>query len=197
MSLTTAAPYLLRDPGFLFWANLLTAEPAHAATGSSYDLDPWPVGFINLGPTDDGNKFNYETKLEPINVAEFLDPVVWATTERNGNISFALANWTLKNLQRAFNGGALSTVSGSGATLSSKLEPPDPGTEIRAMIGWESQDHTVRLVIRQAIQGGAITLENKKAPAKGLIPMQFNFEVPLSGAKPFSFYGAGTARLGS
>lgn len=197
MSLSTAAPLLLRDPGFLFWAPLLTTEPAHTAAGSSYDLDPWPVGWINVGPTDDGSEFNYEIKVESINVAEFLDPVVWATTERNGNIAFALANWTLKNLQRAFNGGGLSTVSGSGATLSSKLEPPDPGTETRAMIGWESQDHTVRLVVRQAIQAGTVKLTNKKAPAKGLIPMQFNFEVPAGGAKPFTFYTAGTARLGS
>lgn len=195
MSLATAAPLLLTDPGFLFWAPLLSAEPTHAAVGSSYDADAWPVAWINLGATDDGSEFNYESKLEAISVAEFLDPIRWATTERNGNIAFAMANWTLQNLKRAFNGGTLTTVSGAGTTLSSKLTPPVPGQEVRAMIGWESLDHTVRIIIYQSIQGGAIKLTNKKAPAKGLIPVQFNFEVPASGT-PFAIYTAGTGRLG-
>lgn len=196
MSLSTATPQLLTDPGFLFTADLLTSEPAHAAAGSSYDLDPWPVGWVSSGATDDGSEFTYESKLEAISVAEFLDPVKWVTTERNGSIAFAMASWTLNNLKRAFNGGTLSTVSGAGATLSSKLIPPAPGQEVRKMIGWESLDHTVRIIIYQAIQGGAIKLTNKKAPAKGLIPVQFNFEVPSSGI-PFAVYTAGTARLGS
>jgi hypothetical protein len=195
MSLATATPLLLTDPGFLFWAPVLSTEPTHAAVGSSYDLDAWPVAWINLGATDDGSEFTSETKLEAVSVAEFLDPVRWVTTERNGNIVFAMANWTLKNLSRAMNGGTVSTVSGAGTTLSSKLIPPVPGQEVRSMIGWESLDHTVRIVMYQTIQGGAVKLTNKKAPAKGLIPVQFNFEVPASGV-PFAVYAAGTGRLG-
>lgn len=196
MSLALAAPTLLTDPGFLLWAPVLSTEPTHAAVGSSYDADAWPVAWVMLGPTDDGSDFTYESKLEAISVAEFLDPIRWSTTERNGNIAFAMANWTLKNLQRALNGGTLTTVSGAGTTLSSKLIPPAPGQETRCMIGWESLDHTVRIIMYQVIQGGAIKLSNKKAPAKGLIPVQFNFEVPASG-NPFAVYAAGTGRLGS
>jgi len=36
----------------------------------------------------------------------------------------------------------------------------------------------------------------KRAPAKTVIPVEFNFEVPTSGI-PFKAYTAGTARVGS
>lgn len=196
MSLTYATPLILTDPGFLFIAALGSTEPTHAAAGSSYDADAWPVAWIASGPTEDGTDLSYESKVEPVRVAELFDPIRYSTTDRTGSIAFMLTNYTLKNLQRAYNGGTISTVSGSGATLSSKLIPPTPGNETRVMVGWESLDHTMRLVVYQAINGGTITSAFKRAPAKALIPFSFNMEIPASGT-PFAVYGAGTGRLGT
>lgn len=196
MPLTYATPLILTDPGYLFWAPLLSTEPAHAALASTYDADTWPVAWIPLGMTEDGSKLSYETKVEPIRCAEAFDPLRYSTTERSGSISFMLANYTLNTVKRVFNGGTLATVSGAGVTLSSSYVLPTPGTEVRAMIGWESLDHTVRVIMYQCINSGTIEQAFQKAPAKALLPCTFNFEIPASG-QPLKYYAAGVARLGT
>jgi surface antigen len=197
MPLTTASPLILTDPGFIFTAVLASAEPTHAAAGSSYDADTWPVAWVNMGATLDGSKFTYQTTVEAIKVAEFFDPIRWSTTDRSGSFGFVLANYTLHNLRRALNAGtgAVATVSGTGATLSSSLTPPAPGQELRTMVGWESLDHTLRFIAYQVINGASVESEFKKAPGVAGIPFELRFEVPASGV-PFKWYGAGTARLG-
>jgi len=194
MPVTLAIPTILKDPGYLLWAPLLSAEPTNTVVGSVF-TDTWPGAWINLGATEDGSKFKYESKVEPIPVAEFFDPIQYSTTERSGSFAFNLAHYTLQNLKRAFNGGTLATVSGSGTTLLSSYIPPAPGAEIRAMIGWESLDATMRIVCYQTLQGGAMETEFKKAPDKAVIPCEFMFEVPTS-TIPYKMYTAGTARVG-
>jgi hypothetical protein len=198
MSLSTPTPLILTDPGFIFTAILSSTLPPFAALTSSYDLDVWPVAWINAGATEDGSKFSYQSKLEAITVAEFFDPIRWSTTERSGSFAFNLADYTLHNLRRALNAGTgnISTVGGSGVTLSSKLTPPAPGAELRTMVGWESLDHTMRFIAYQVINGGTIESAYKKAPSFATIPFELQFEVPASGT-PFNFWGAGTGRLGA
>jgi hypothetical protein len=189
---TTATPVVLTDPGYLFWAPLLSAEPANTVSGSKF-TDAWPGAWLSLGATESGSDFTYETKLAAVSVAEFFDPIKWATTDRQGSFAFALANYTLTNWSRALNGGTLSVVSGSGATQLNSYVPPTPGSEVRAMLGWESLDGTMRIIVYQGVQGGSIKTSFDKAPKYAAIPCQFNFEIPASGF-PFKFYTAGTSR---
>jgi hypothetical protein len=196
MSLSTATPLILTDPGFLFWAPLSSTEPTHAALASTYDADTWPVAWISLGATEEGSTFKYATTVEAVEVAEFFDPIRWSTTKREGSFAFNLANYTLQNVKRVFNGGTIATVSGAGVTLSSSYTPPAPGAEVRAMLGWESLDHTLRLICYQTIQGGEVESAFAKAPSYAVLPCEFKFEVPASGI-PFKMYAAGTARLGT
>lgn len=192
---TIATPAILRDPGYLFWAPLGSAVPAMTVVGSKF-TDAWPVAWIQLGATDKGSKLKYSTKLAPISVAEIFDPIQWATTDRTGTVEFALASYTLANLNRAFNTGTLTTVSGSGTTLLTKLSPPTPGSELRAMIGFESTDGTLRSIAYQTVQGGDLEMDFMRAPDNTVIPCTFNFEVPSSG-NPVDFWAAGVARTGT
>ncbi len=189
---TTATPNILTDPGYLFWAPLGSSEPTNTVAASKF-TDAWPVAWIPLGATEDGSTFSYSSNVEAIHVAEFFDPIKYATTERSGSFAFNLADYTLSNLKRAMNGGTLTVVSGTGATALNSFTPPSPGNEVRAMIGWESLDGTMRIVCYQTLQGGNVEMAFKKAPAIALIPTEFNFEVPSSGT-PFKMYTAGTAR---
>lgn len=189
---TIATPNLLTDPGYLFWAPLGSTAPVNTVAGSLF-TDTWPVAWLGLGATEDGSTFSYESKVEPIRVAELFDPVRYATTERSGSIAFNLADFTLTNLRRALNGGTIITT-GTGATALNEYAPPDPGTEVRAMIGWESRDATVRLVAYQCLNGGTISSAFKKAPDIAVIPFEFNFEIPAGATKPFRVWGAGAAR---
>ena len=197
MPLSQATPLLLREPGFLFHALLASTEPLHTAAGSTYDADPWPAAWIPLGPTQEGSVFSNSQNVEPIRVAELFEAVAYSVTEVTTTLAFALTNYTLHNLRRAMNapGSLVTTVSGTAATLSSKLEPPDPQEIVRCMIGWESLDHTLRLVGRQCINGGELQSTYGRASAAGIATV-WNFERPASG-KAFAFYGAGVDRLGS
>lgn len=192
---TTAVPNILTDPGYLFIAPLSSTVPTNTVSGSVF-TDSWPVDWLSLGATEDGSTFAYSSTVEAVRVAEFFDPISYRTTERGGSIAFNLADWTLTNYQRAINGGvaALAATSGTGATTLGTLEPPEPGSEVRAMIGWESLDNTVRLICHQTIQGGEISSAFQRAPSKALIPCTFQMEVP-SGGKPWTLYSAGEDRL--
>jgi hypothetical protein len=196
MANTTAVPNLLTDPGFIFWAPLGSTLPAGGAAGSVY-TDAWPVAWVNLGATESGSDFDYSVKVAPVTVAEFLDPIKYMTTDRSGSIAFNMADYTLNNLKRAYNGGTLTAVSGTGATLSSTLIPPAVGAEVRAMIGWESLDASVRIIFYQCLNSGSVKQSFNKAPKFATIPCMFQMEIPLGQAFPFKVYAAGTTRLGS
>jgi hypothetical protein len=127
-----------------------------------------------------------------MSVAEFFDPIKYATVSRTGTLSFSLANFSLTNLKRALNGPS-PTVSGATTTTMSTLVLPTPGAEVRSMIGWESSDSTVRVVVHQALSSGTIEMAFQKAPDFASIPFEWNMEVPSSG-QPFSMWTAGVAR---
>lgn len=194
MAPTVAKPNLLIDPGFLWIAPLGTTAPTNTVTAGVFS-DTVAAAWLPLGATTEGSSFTNSVEVEPVEVAEFFDPVMYATTGRSTSLAFALASWTLSNYQRAVNGGvaALTPSGASGAELTT-LEPVDPGNEVRCMLLWESTDSTVRVMIRQAIQGGEVTSDFRKAPDVASIPCTFNVEVPDSG-KPWVIWGAGTGRV--
>jgi hypothetical protein len=182
-----ATPNILTDPGYLFGAPLGTALPTNTVAGGKF-TDTWAAAWVPFGATTEGSTFSYSTNVEAITVAEFFDPIKYATTERSGNIAFNLVDFTLQRYRTALNGGvgALTATSGTGATALYDYEPVDPGSEVRIMIGWESLDNTMRLILRQTIQGGEVSTAFQKAPSIAAIPCTFNMEMPV-GAKPFKF----------
>lgn len=194
---STATPNVISDPGYLFVAPVGTALPTNTVVGSVF-TDAWAAAWVNVGATADGSVFSWQTTVEPVFVAELFDPVKIPVTAASGSMSFALADYTMKNMARALNSGpsAVATVSGTGTTLLSSLEPPDPSAIVRQMIGWESLDATLRFVGRQVINASTIESAFKKAPDLALIPVEFQFERPAA-AKSWIFYSAGTVRVGS
>lgn len=192
---TVANPTILTDAGKLWIAPLATAAPANTVAGGVFTDTP-AAAWIPLGATTEGSTFTYSTTVEPVRVAEFFDPVKYYTTERGGSIAFNLAHWSLSNYRRALNGGiaALVPTGTAGAELTT-LEPPDPGTEVRSMILWESTDNTVRIMLRQTMQGGEAASAFQKAPSVAAIPCTFNMEIPSGGTKPWVMWAAGTTRV--
>ena len=195
MAHSVAVPVVLTDPGMLWIAPLGTTEPTNTVAGSVFTDDP-AAAFIPLGATAEGSAFNYESTVEPIRVAEFFDPITYETTERSGSIAFALASFTLSNYKRSMNGGvaAIVATSGTGATSLFELEPPEPGEETRCMILWESTDRTMRLLLRQCLQGGAVETSFGRAPDLATIPCTFNLETPVGADKPWIMWAAGVNR---
>lgn len=194
---STLTPNLMIDPGFLWVAPAATAFPAGGGTVSGGVFTDSPsASFYEIGATEAGYTFTYSQSIEAINVAEFYDPVKWRTTSRQGSFAFNMADYTLKNIQRALNGGTLSTVSGSGATLISKWVPPTVGQETRTAMMWQSLDATMRIFMYQTVQVNEIQSAFKKAPDFAVIPCEFRFEIDASG-NIFEVYSAGAVRLGN
>lgn len=161
-------------PGILKIAPLGTAEPVDLATA-------WNVAWVDLGYTDEGSNFVFETTFENVEVAEEYDPVAILQTARQIQINFALAELTADNMKRAFNGG---TVTTAGAIVT--FDPPPAGTFTPVMLGWESTDAKERWVFRRCIQVGTVDIPRRKAPDKAVIPVSFRAMKP-TGVQPFVF----------
>lgn len=188
---TMATPTILTDPGFLYWAPLGSSIPTHTVVGSVF-TDTWPVAWIALGMTEAGSTLTTSLTVEAVEAAESIDPIAYKTTGRAATAEFQLKNFSATNLARALNTAA-SVVSGSGTTLLTKVSPPAPGSEVRAMLGWESLDSSVRWVGYQFINSGDLAIAMQKVPATGNIPFTANFEKP-SATQPFDVWTAGAAR---
>jgi hypothetical protein len=163
-------------PGQLYIAALGTTEPTDLTTAWAAVSANW----VMLGYTDAASEFRYQPATEDVDVAEELDPISTQTTGRTSTISFSLAQNTATNLKRAMNGG---TITAGGGIVT--FEPPDLGTEIRTMLGFESEDSQERWVFRQCYQQGDITLTRGKGAAKVLIPCEFRLEKPVTGLRLF------------
>ena len=201
MTLAIATPNLLMDPGFVLVAPPGSTLPTNTVLGSVF-TDSWDAAWLPLGATEDGSEFTDAETVSPVYSAEFIAPIQYRVTEQRTDFALAMQNFTLNNYRRARNGGAaaLATTSGSGTTALYDFTPPPPGTEVRVMVGWESLDHTMRLVIPQAICGGEVKVAFKKAPANATIPVTFSAELPLSGALaglPYKLSAAGATRGGA
>ncbi|WP_394620950.1 hypothetical protein JNUCC0626_18205 [Lentzea sp. JNUCC 0626] len=168
-----AAPLSL-GPGRLWVAPLGTALPTDL--GTALDAAFKPVGY-----TEEGSEFSYELTSDPVEVAESLDPVFYRTTGRNGTVTFAMAENTVRNLTLAFNGGSVTRTT-SGAV---SYEPPEPGTEVRKVLVFDSEDGEERWIFNQVFQGGSVTMSRRKGADKTTIPVEFRLEKPALGGAPF------------
>lgn len=160
-------------PGVLKVAPLGTAIPTDLATA-------WNVAWVDLGYTEEGHAVRMTTNVEPVPVAEELDPISYEPTGREMSVAFAAAQMTALNLSYALNGGTI--TSGTGIVT---FEPPDPGDITRVMLGWESTDALERWVFKRCISTGDIEIARRKAPDKSTVPMEFMLEMVAGGGAPF------------
>jgi hypothetical protein len=136
------------------------------------------AGWVLLGYTDAGSEFDYALAVDQVNVAEELDPVSNQTTGRTSSLKFAASQMTVTNLKMAMNGGVVTVGTGIAT-----FEPPDLGTEVRTMIGWEAEDHTERWVYRQCFQTGTLAITRAKGAANATLPVEFSLEKPATGLR--------------
>jgi hypothetical protein len=164
-------------PGLLYVGADTATEPADATTALP-TTDFRPVGY-----TEEGSSFAYETTTEDISVAEENDPIRTVPTGTTSTLSFSMAEMTWENLQLALNAG--SSVAAVPPTMPTLIEPVTPGEEERVMLVWDS-DYGSRWIFRKCIQSGTLTIDRKKAPDKGLLPVEFKCEKPSDGGAPFA-----------
>lgn len=157
-------------------------------------VDAWPAAWLPIGVTRDGSQISYELATDDINVAEYLDPLETDETGRTITAAFDTAHITDRNYLLAMNGGTTTTVSGTGATLLTKVSPPVVGGSVPTMLGHESSDGTTRTILGLCRQTGSVQWSNQKAPNFKSLPLTFKANQPATG-NPFDIYLAGTTRV--
>lgn len=166
-------------PGKLWRAQLGATQPTDASTALTESLDGGDDGeWAPVGYTEAGSTFGYNVTSEPIEVAEELDEIRNQRTKATSTVAFAMAEATATNLLLALNGG----IDASPAVI----EPVAAADEVRILLCFEA-DNGARWLFRQCYNTGSVQLENKKAPAKRLIAVEFKVEVPALGA-PWSIW---------
>ena len=167
----------------------IIGEKAGGTVAGGVFTDAWPAAWVPVGVTKDGSEFKWTPQVGGIEVAEYVLPLRYVTTGVESSISFAMAEFTARNLAFALNGGSVTTVSGTGATLLTEVAPPALGAEVRTMIGWESEDSTERAIFRQCFQGGDVSIAHKKGTDNASIGVEFSLEQPSLGQPFRRFYG--------
>lgn len=174
-------------PSTLYAAKLGSTEPT-SATGD------WDVAWVKLGLTSGGSTFTTTQASDTVEVDEELDPARVVLNNRTTTFAFNLAENTARNLLLQLNAGLL----GSGELDTNpdgsiNVEPPDGDEVQRIMLGWDSKasgttptDPSGRLIIRQALQTGDLTLVNQKGNTPRTFSGTFTAEKPAT-AKPFRF----------
>lgn len=163
-------------PGYLYTAPPATPEPSDLVTPWEQVSDLW----AGLGYTETGSEFSYQLQTQPVKVAEELETIRNAPDGRTSSVTFNLAQLTASNLELAMNGGQITTENGIV-----NFEPPDLGEEVRAMLGFESEDHTERWIWRQAIMNGALKISRQKGAAIASLACVFELEKPETGQRLF------------
>jgi hypothetical protein len=183
---------ILNDPGILYYAPLGTSEPSMTVASSIFSTAAWGGLWVALGPTDEGTEFNDKVDTDDMTVEESAYPVKTVVTKKEATISFSLVEFTATQMKRAANGGS-NLVTGSGATTLTTFTPPAVGQEVRAMIGWQSQQDDVRFIGYQALQIGTIKPRFRRGVAKSVFECNWKFELSSLGY-PYRFFFAGTTR---
>lgn len=163
-------------PGYLYIAGLGATEPTDLTTAWTALTVPWTA----LGYTDGGNTFKYSIATAAVDVAEELDPISNQTTGRTATVTFALSEITATNLMRASN-ASTSSLSTTGPVTT--FEPPDLGTEVRRMLGFQSEDGTERWVFRQCFQTGDLSIQRQKGANNATISVEYTLEKPATGSR--------------
>ncbi len=164
--------------GLLYLGPVGVTEPINLTT-------PWETvdaRWVALGYTAEGHEFSSEPSFEPIEVAEELEPVRYEQNANSTMLSFAAAEMTIDNMVRAFNGGTITTISGTVK----RYDPPELGDVTRMAIGWESNDGEERWVFRKCLQTGNVAIARRKSPDKATIPMEFRLETVGGGILPYT-----------
>lgn len=184
---------LLNGPGILYLAPLGTAEPSNAVTAGKFSSAAFGGAWRAVGSTDSGSEFSDSIDTDQITVAESYYDVRVVTTGRTAMWKAELAEINISNLRAALNGGTSTVLSAAAGTEATRLAPPGVGGETRTMLGWQSEDDTVRLFGYQVLQVGELGLAFRKGADKATLSCEFRFEKPAG--DPWSIILAGAARV--
>jgi hypothetical protein len=156
-------------PGKLWVGPLTATDPTNASTA----VVETAGNFVPIGYTEEGSTFSYAVTSESIEVAEELEAIASRRTSAVATLSFAMAETTARNLTLALNGGLVTTAITS-------VGPIAASAEVRVKVVLDTDDGA-RWLFRRCYSVGSVEIQNRKAPAKRVIAVEYRLEKPASG----------------
>jgi hypothetical protein len=124
-------------------------------------------------------------------VAESLYPVRTVTIGKTSRIKVTLSEISDLNWKLAMNGGTI-TTSGTGVTKMNTYVPPLVGSEVRVMLGFQSNSNLEIIVWPQVFNVGSVEYVRGTYETKAGLSIEFNAEIPASGyTTPYQRFTAG------
>ena len=173
---------VLIGTGVLYVAAKGTAFPGDSG-GGAWDANP--SGWSDVGFSEDGWTLEYDKTFEDIMVAEEIDPIKSVKSAQEIRLTGTLAQASLANIKEAFGGGTITENDTDFASGFDSLVPPatDGFTEKALLLVTEGPSGAIRhLQIPRAINVGAFSMAQQKAPQKVLLATEFKLLVPDSAA---------------
>ena len=178
--------------GWIYAGASGVALPTNTVAGSVFTDVPNPALWFLIGVTREGHEKTIDLSVEPVEAAEYLEPIVNVTTGRTVTVATDMMQIHVGNYKRAFNGGTTAT-SGSGATLLTTYKLPQLGQEQRIQLLWESTDSTERWTAASVFQQGSVAINRRKGADNASLPVEWTLE-PDANGDPFVQYFAGAIR---
>lgn len=132
-----------------------------------------PVAWVDFGYTNEGFDFESAPEWGEQTVDQEKDPVRRILESRATQFTFNAAELTAINLQKAYNGGTITTATGN-VTFT---PPKSKDKPTRMALLWESEDEDERIFIPRAVNIGSLTISRKKGSEYAQIPFTYALEV--------------------
>lgn len=156
---------------------------------------PGSTAWLPLGITKTGSVFKTGITTANVESAEYYYPHKIVATAQTADITFSLMTVNLTNLRLAFNAPTTAVSAPPTDTSPAKLTPPLVGQEVRSQLLWESLNADCLIVIYQALQTQAVSLNAAKGNANMEVPVVMTAELPptATAATPFDMWVIGAS----
>ncbi len=172
---------VLTGPGQFFVAPVGEAFPTDAETAVAANWE-------DVGYTDDGVAFEWEQETQEVEVAEEDLAIREERTKISYQLVTTLAQFIFDNLLRALGGGVITAI--AGPPVRNTYTPPIAGEhdDFALLFRYENefddgagaQFHTdLQIQNAKSVEGGSAPFT--KTPAKSVIPVTWNIEIPATG----------------
>lgn len=181
-------------PGRVRYAPLGTAIPTIVPAGSKFTAVTW-TSWLDAGSTDAGITYTEASETSDIKVAESLYPVRTVTTGKSSRIAGSFSEIT-DLIWKLVNNGGTATVTGTAGTKMTEYSPPLAGSEVRVMLGFQSNLDDEIIIWPQVFQVGSMEYERGTYESKAGLTFEFNAEIPATGyTTPYRRFTAGPLAL--
>jgi hypothetical protein len=172
---------LIMGPATLYIGSFGAAEPADAAVTAAPAASAWS----DVGGTVGGVKLSINQTYTPLQVDQVVDVAGRRLTARDIQVTAAMGELTLQNLNYALNGGTVVTGAGQNTyDPATAISATQPAYNAILFDGWGPNQFRRRVIVRKVLSINSIDLEYAEA-TQAMYSTTWGAHYVSSGITPF------------